>query len=331
MVVSYIKNQDCIRGMQELVAQGYSGYFDFIEIDPPYNLGKDKWDKFNSREEYLNFIRKVLSLSITLMSSNGTLFLWHNDILIIADYINIIKEIAPIMTLKQFCIWNKYFRQDEEGVVNKQFGYLNGFIQSDMNRNYQKMCEYVLYYTKQDELEDEYSEYDSLREIKEYFFNAQKESKLSVNKINLLLGHRSSEHTFYRKKQWQIPTEENYKELQGIMNLPLTYSELLELYNNLRYTFNSSKNNFRSSIWHYPIVKRTKHKTEKPFMLYYNLLNVHTKKNSNCLFPFVGSGNNILSLLYLNRCDGGERKYVGFETDENWYKFVKERSDRYVR
>lgn len=66
-------------------------------------------------------------------------------------------------------------------------------------------------------------------------------------------------------------------------------------------------------------------------MLYYNLLNVHTKKNSNCLFPFVGSGNNILSLLYLNRCDGGERKYVGFETDEKWYKFVKERSDRYVR
>lgn len=325
MKLNTVYNMDCIDGMKELIDNGYTGYFDFIEIDPPYNIGKDSWDKFSSQEEYLKFIREVLSLSITLMNANGSLFLWHNDILIINDYINIIKEIAPIMKLKQLCIWNKYFRQDEQGVNNKHFGFLNGFIQSDMNRNYQKMCEYVLYYTKQDELEDEYSEEDSLKEIKDYFLKAQKESKLNTNKINIMLGHRNSEHTFYKKKQWQIPTEESYKELQGIMNLPLSYPELLEWYNNLRYTYNSSNNNWRSSIWNYPIDKQTKHKTEKPLMLYYDLLNVHTKPKSKCLFPFVGSGNNILSLLYLNRDDNGVREYIGFEKSEKWYNIIQER------
>ena len=46
----------------------------------------------------------------------------------------------------------------------------------------------------------------------------------------------------------------------------------------------------------------------------------------------MGSGNNILSLLYLNRDDDdddddGRRKYIGFEKDEKWYNIIKERGE----
>lgn len=321
-----IFNKDCLVGMQNLIDNGYINHFDFIEIDPPYNIGKDKWDKFKSHEEYLSFIKKTIELASLLMSDNGTLFIWHNDINVIADYIHIIKSNTNLV-LKQQCIWNKYFKYMDNGEVNNQYGFLNGFIQSDLNRSYQKMCEYVLYYTKQDEELTLYNENDPFKEIKEYFYNAKDKANLSMNKINQKLGHRQSEHTFYTKTQWLFPTKETYEKLQQIMDLPIDYEILLEKYKNMRYAFNSNKNDYRSCIWNYQISKETKHKTEKPLQLYYDLFEIHTRKNSKCLFPFVGSGNNIVSLLELNNKDNGDRQYIGFELDQKFYDITNQRID----
>jgi len=319
-----IIKKDCIQGMKDLINEGHIKYFDFIEIDPPYNIGKDEWDKFESHKEYLEFINEVISLSSQLLSDNGTLFLWHNDILVLSDFIHLIKNNTNLL-LKQQCIWNKYFKYNENGSVNNQYGFLNGFIQSNMNRSYQKMCEYILYYTKQDEELIEYNINDPFKEIKDYFLTALEEANLSRNKVNQLLGHRQSEHTFYIKKQWLFPTEETYIELQSILNLPMPYKEILNKYENTRYTYNANKNNYRSCIWNYPMSKETKHKTEKPLQLYYDMFEVHTKQNSKCLFPFTGSGNNIVSLLDLNKKDGGNREYIGFETDDKWFEIIKNR------
>ena len=320
-----IYNEDCIIGMKKLLKDGYKNTFDFIEIDPPYNIGKDKWDKFKNHQTYLNFINEVISLSNELMSDNGTLFLWHNNIEVLSDFIKLIN--TTDLKLMQLCIWNKYYKYNDDGNLNNQYGFLNGFIQSDLNRNYQKMCEYILYYTKQNEELTEYNEKDPFKSLKEYFFNAQKSSGLSRNKINQILGHRQSEHTFYTKTQWTFPTEETYLELQNIMNLPIPYNDLKNTYETMRYTYNSEKNNYRSCIWNYPISKESKHKSEKPLQLYYDLYEIHTKNNSKCLFPFVGSGNNILSLFKINNFDGGKREFVGFETDETWFTYINEKID----
>lgn len=328
MQLNKMYQQDCREGMKQLIQQGYSKYFDFIEIDPPYNIGKDKWDKFKSYEEYLSFIQEIINLSNQLISDNGTLFLWHNNILILSDFIQLIKTTTDLK-LKQQCIWNKYYKYNDDGTVNNQYGFLNGFIQSDKNRSYQKMCEYVLYYTKQDEELTKYNPKDPFGIIKEYFYKAQKKAKLSTSKINELLGHRQAEHSFYTKNQWMFPTEDTYKELKTILDLPIDYDKLLKQYENMRYTYNADKNNFRSCIWNYPMSKETKHKTEKPLQLYYNMFEVHTKKDSRCLFPFVGSGNNIISLLDINKNDDGNREYIGFETDDRWFELINHRIKLY--
>lgn len=304
--------------MNQLLKLNYRKQFNLIEIDPPYNIGKDKWDKFKSHKEYLEFIQQVMELSDQLLSDNGTLFLWHNDIKVIADFIHLIKDNTDLK-LKQMCTWNKYFKYNDDKTQNNQYGFLNGFIQSDINRSYQKMCEYVLYYTKQDEELTVYNANDPFKKIKDYFYDAKKKANLTTTKLNQLLGHIHAEHTFYTKTQWTFPTKETYFELQKFLDLPIEYNEILKTYENLRYTFNSDKNNFRSCIWNYPMSKETKHKTEKPLQLYYDMFEVHTKPNDKCLFPFVGSGNNLVSLIDINKNDNGNRSFLGFETDEKWF------------
>ena len=343
-----IYKQDCIEGMKQLIQQGYFKSFDFIEIDPPYNIGKDKWDKFESHEKYLEFIKEVIELSNQLMSDNGTLFLWHNDIEVLSDFIQLIKNNTDLK-LKQQCIWNKYYKYNNDGSVNNQYGFLNGFIQSDINRSYQKMCEYALYYTKQDEtgLKAIQNDLKLYKPIRDYFANERKKTKLTYKQLNELMGVASNGGgmasnilTSY-KLGWTFPTEEKYKLLQktGICQKPyeelkeeydklrIEYEQLRQKYEEDRYTFNSNKNNYRSCIWNYPMSKETKHKTEKPLRLYRDLFEVHTKSNSKCLFPFIGSGNNIVSLLNLNNEDNGNREYIGFETDDKWFNLVDERID----
>lgn len=336
--INNIYNMDCIEGMRELIKQGYSKYFDFIEIDPPYNIGKDIWDKFKSHTEYINFIKEVMKISTQLMSDNGTLFLWHNDIEVLSDFIQLIKNNTDLK-LKQQCIWNKYYKYNDDGTGNNQYGFLNGFIQSDMNRNYQKMCEYTLYYTKQDEtglncIDKEFvaPKNPFRRELKK----ARKKARLTITQVAELgkfygkINHGGAVTNWEKgyniplKEQWEIlktflPIETNYEELRQ------EYDALRKEYESLRYTYNSNKNNLRSCIWQYPMSKETKHKTEKPLQLYYDMFEIHTRKDSKCLFPFVGSGNNIVSLLNINKNDNGNRNYIGFELDQQYINIIDER------
>lgn len=326
-----IYKQDCIQGMKNLINNGYSKYFDFIEIDPPYNIGKDKWDKFESHEEYIKFIKEVIDLSSQLMSDNGTLFLWHNDIVVLSDFIQLIKTDTNLK-LKQQCIWNKYYKYNDDGTANNQYGFMNGFIQSDLNRNYQRMCEYALYYTKQED-EQYYN-----KDIREYLRSERdKCANLGFTDKKLrelcevsLKGGGFLSH-IWGENQWRFPTEKIYSKLQLTGRFKIPYNKLKEKYNNDRYTYNSGKNNYRSCIWQYPMSKETKHKTEKPLQLYYDLFEIHTKQNSKCLFPFVGSGNNIMSLLDINKNDNGNREYIGFETDDKWFELIHNRIENILK
>lgn len=342
-----IYQQDCEEGMKELIRQGYSKYFDFIEIDPPYNIGKDKWDKFKSHEEYLEFIREVMELSSQLLSNNGTLFLWHNDIEVLSDFIQLIKN-STDLKLKQQCIWNKYYKYNCDGRINNQYGFLNGYVQLTGNRSYQKMCEYALFYTKQDEtgLKTVMLDVNNFKSLRLYAKQLLEENNLTINKINKMLGHRKAEHFFYwNTTQWCLLIESVYNELKQYISIDKSYNDLkneyetlrqqyeglIQGYEDLRYTFNADKNKERTCIWQYPMSKETNHKTEKPLQLYYDMFEVHTKKDSKCLFPFVGSGNNIISLLDINKNNNGSREYIGFETDKEWYQLINNRVNTYYR
>jgi hypothetical protein len=286
-------------------------------------------------------IKEIMELSNQLMSDNGTLFLWHNDIEVLSDFIQLIKNNTDLK-LKQQCIWNKYYKYNNDGTIYNQYGFLNGYVQLTGNRSYQKMCEYALYYTKQDEtgLKTVMLDVNNFQLLRLYAKKLLDENNLTIKKINKLLGHRRAEHFFYwNTTQWCLLTEPVYDELKQYINIDKPYKEIKDQYDNLRqqyetliqeyennrYTFNAEKNKERSCIWQYPMSKETKHKTEKPLQLYYDMFDVHTRKNSNCLFPFVGSGNNIVSLQNINRNDNGNRNYLGFELDNTYCEIANKR------
>lgn len=142
------------------------------------------------------------------------------------------------------------------------------------------MVEYCLFYTFQDEENQIYCDNDKLKPIKDYFFNAKKESGYTNKKINELLGNRQAEHSFYTKKQWTIPTEETYISLQKIMNLPMPYCELKQWYNKLRYTYNNQK--IHHSVMNYETASKQGHVTPKPIELLEYL--IKTSSNENDIF-----------------------------------------------
>ena len=53
-------------------------FVDLIIIDPPYNMNKDKWDKFNSTEDFFNFTYSYLDMLIPKMKDTGSFYIFNS-------------------------------------------------------------------------------------------------------------------------------------------------------------------------------------------------------------------------------------------------------------
>lgn len=51
---------------------------DLIVIDPPYNMNKDKWDKFSSFEDFLRFTYSYLDMLIPKMKITGSFYIFNS-------------------------------------------------------------------------------------------------------------------------------------------------------------------------------------------------------------------------------------------------------------
>ena len=59
-----------------------------VLIDPPYNIGKDKWDKWSTVELYVEFMSKVFKECERVLKDNGSFYFFHNDFLQMAELQN---------------------------------------------------------------------------------------------------------------------------------------------------------------------------------------------------------------------------------------------------
>ena len=74
------------------------------------------------------------------LKDNGSFFMFHNDMETISELIVNIKKDTKFV-FKQMIVWNKRF----DGSSKK--GFMDGFVvKSDMH-NFNKMAEYILFYT----------------------------------------------------------------------------------------------------------------------------------------------------------------------------------------
>ncbi|WP_025909328.1 DNA-methyltransferase [Priestia flexa] len=286
---------------------------DLICIDPPYNIGKDKWDKWKTVEEYVNWMVDVFKECERILKPNGSFYWFHNDMTQIWRLMQSI-ELETNFTYKQFIVWNKRF----EGASNK--GFLDGFVEIGGLRNYQQMAEYCLFYTLQDELKH-IKEFDDLRS---YLREESIKAFGHINGMNTFLGFAEkggmATRKYLGKTQFYLPTREHYEKLRTTGYFKREYEDLVKDYESKRYTYNNLKRNH--SVWNYEIASKQGHITPKPVNMIENII-LHSSNEGDVVFDcFIGSGTTAIAATKLNR------RWIGFERETKYIEIANKRLEQ---
>lgn len=302
---------DCLEKMKDIPDDS----IDLIVTDPPYNIKKASWDNIKDYDEWC--LKWILECQ-RVLKDNGSFYFFHNDMPVISKLMNMIEEKTKFI-FKQFIVWNKKFT----GANNE--GFLQGFNEVENLRNYQKMAEYCIYYTFQDEtgLTTVMLDTNNFSSLRKYFKELQEFIGLGLKPINNKLGHRRAEHAFYWKTtQWDMTTKETYQELIDIFQIDKwenfqEYESLRQEYESLRYTFNNQKSHH--SVWNYEIASKQGHITPKPVPLIENIIKHSSNEGDLILDPFAGSGTTGVA------CKNTNRNYILIEKEEKYYNIIKDR------
>ena len=309
---------DCLEVMKDIPDKSIN----LVLIDPPYNIGKDKWDKWKTVDKYVEFMGKVFLEIQRVLKDNGSFYFFHNDFLQIVELQNFINKNTEFK-FKQMLVWDK-FNGIPAGTQGRNCVF-NG------QRNYAKCCEYILYYTFQDEtgLNKIKLDMNNFKTLRDYSKRLQDYIGLKIGQINKILGTRRAEHFFYHSStQWDLCTEEVYnllidnfnidewEEFRTYESLRQEYESLRQEYESLRYVFNIQ--NVPSILQHEP-VKQNGHLTPKPMKILETLIKTSSNENDIILDCFMGSGSTGVACKHTNR------KFIGIEIDEKYYELAKKR------
>lgn len=256
-----------------------------ICIDPPYNIGKDHWDHVNDYNNWLVGIVKILE---TKLRDNGSLFIFHNDMEKIAELMVSIKKETKLI-FRQMIVWNKRFNE------SKKKGYMDGYVVKTELHNWNKMAEYILFYT-----------FDNFHKI------AEERKKRGVSQITIsqeiksktggLTGWFSNIETGKN-----MPTRETMVPITK--HLGIEYDDFVPKYRNLK---------THHSVWNYDMAKRNEiHITPKPVDLLENIIKHTTDEGDLVLDCFAGTGS--LGLACLNT----GRRCVLIEKEVDYFNYIK--------
>ena len=80
-----LHNGDCLELMKDIP----DGSVDLVLTDPPYNIGKAKWDKI---PDYINWCGKWIKECERALKNNGSFYFWHNDMPQIAQLMEWMRQ-----------------------------------------------------------------------------------------------------------------------------------------------------------------------------------------------------------------------------------------------
>lgn len=289
---------DCLEELQKLKDKSA----DLILIDPPYNIGKEDWDSFGytkkgfapkpySGESYYDWMEEVFVELSRVMKDSGSFWFFHNDFRIMSELDRRIQE-STNLEYRNFIVWNKLF----DGC--KQEGFLKGFVQVQGLNNFQKMVEYMLFYTRKD-LHKKLKEVRLERGVKSSEISAEIPSKNGN-----LTGWYSNIETGKN-----YPTEDTIKPITKYLGLKM--EDIVPTFNNQR---------THHSVWNYEFdSKKLGHITPKPVDLLKTIINHCTNPGDIVLDCFGGSGSTAIACMQTNR------KYILIEKEEKYIDIINSR------
>lgn len=272
---------DCMEGLDKVKDKSVQ----LVCIDPPYNIGKDHWDKIDN---YIDWLTEIIQKLEIKLKDNGSFFIFHNDMEQIAELLISIKKNTRLK-FRQMIVWNKRFDD------SPRKGFLDGYVVKNDLHNWNKMAEYILFFT-----------FDNYEKI----LNARKEKKLNQLVISQEIKSKTGGITgWYSNIEGgkNLPTRETIKPITK--HLGLTYDDIVPKFNNLK---------THHSVWNYDLAKRNNvHITPKPIDLLKNIILHTTDENDIVLDCFAGSGS------IGSACKETKRQCIMIEKEEKYIEFIK--------
>lgn len=297
MELNQIYNMDCLEGLRLLPDKS----IDLIVTDPPYNVGKAKWDKINN---YIEWCGEWIKECERVLKDNGSLYFWHNDMKQIAQLMEHIRQNTRFI-FNSFIIWDKGdFRA---------WAWKNPSENINL-RSWFNTCEYCLYYTFQDE---------AFYGLQNYFKSEREKTGKTATELDRIMGIKAS-YCYWEKPtthSYRIPDKKNYIALQSYFEgkaFRREYEDLRREYEDLRYTHNLDKNH--NNVWKSAEKNDSKlHICKKPLDLTERIISTSSKKGATVLDPFMGSGTTAVACINTNR------NYIGFELDTGYFDIANKR------
>ena len=256
-----------------------------ICIDPPYNIGKDTWDNI---ENYNSFMMSVIKNLEKKLKDNGSFFMFHNNMEMISELMVHIKRETKFV-FRQMIVWNKRFN----GSPKK--GFMDGYVVKNDMHNFNKMVEYILFYT----FDNSYKLEKTRRELKVSQLAISQEIK---SKTGGFTGWYSNLETGKN-----MPTRETIKPIEK--HLGLKYEDIVPKFNNMKTDH---------SVWNYDMAKRCNvHVTPKPIDLLKNIIYHTTDEQDLILDCFAGTGTMGYASLQTNR------KCILIEKEPKYCHYIK--------
>lgn len=322
-------NGDCLEIMKDIPDET----IDLVLIDPPYNIGKDKWDKWKTVDEYVEFMGKVFLEIQRVLKDNGSFYFFHNDFLQIVELQNYINKNTDFV-FKQLITWNK--------TSFKKFAWTNRDPEKCKDRNWFPNVEYCLYYTFPDETGLEKILPLCFKPYLDYMTSEKVKINWDVKDFNNYLNYKSiASHWFWqddkRTKQpqprfiskkdyltlqktgyFQKPYEELRQEYETLRH---EYEELRQEHEALRYTFNLKEvQDNISCVWESNSINSGKlHSCQKPLDILEKIIKTSSNEGDIVLDCFMGSGSTGEACIKTNR------NFIGIEKDEKYFKIAKDR------
>ena len=271
-----------------------------ILIDPPYNIGKAKWDIIPN---YIQWMGEHFKEFSRILKDNGSFYFFHNDMPQIVDLMVELRKTDFVF--KNIIVWDK---SNIGGTMTRN--------SPKTQRKYLHVNEFILFYTKEDDNEKLFKLYgkDNFTNLRKYFDCVFIFCRFK-NKKEAIMLHIGLHHCFNTTgQQWSLPTFKTYSEFSKLVNLKemegfRTYDDLKLEYDKCRYTFkNNTKKLIYAEFKKYKNRKNRIHSCQKPLKLIEDIIQISSNENDIVLDCFLGSGTTYYACENTNRiCWGCEK------------------------
>uniref|UniRef100_A0A6M3JAX5 Putative methyltransferase n=2 Tax=viral metagenome TaxID=1070528 RepID=A0A6M3JAX5_9ZZZZ len=312
---------------------------DLVLTDPPYfRVLEDEWDRqWSKAEEFLAWLGGVLSLCVSLLQDNGTLYTFASPSMA-ARVETLIAERARVIAS---CVWDK--GQERNGAAG------SGIDVTSLRTFWASNSERCIVAEKQPERYEEAD--DAARDASGYWTACQATKRavfgdylraefdragVTSRQVAALFPSRTGGLTGC-VSNWLLghncPTPEQYEAMRGLLNakgdeylrteyeeLRTEYEELRTEYEELRRPFNLTAGHQWGDVWRWPVERVERwHPAQKPVGMIRQLTEISSRNGATILDPFMGSGTTLVAARDLGR------QAIGIEIEEKYCEIAARR------